>query len=314
MSRLQIDSTRGNAIGWTILSMVASAMFLCSLASVAQDTGPSMPDLTGVNIVTHQINERMYMLEATRDTAGNIGVLNTADGVLIVDDQFDELTPQIEAALEEIGPGKLRYILNTHHHADHSDGNARLANNSGAVIVAHDQARTRLLDKSPAHWPQITFDENMSIHFGGEHIRMISIPGGHTDNDVVVFFEKSNVVHLGDLMNSGISSFPVADIQAGGNAIKILDNVERLISIVPDGATIIPGHGPLSDKSELRRLHSMLSETIELVVRKKREGMALEEIQKEGLQEKYADWGKGYMNAEGWIAMIYDSIVLVAEH
>jgi len=269
---------------------------------------PNLPDLGGVTIVTHKISDRIYMLEATRDTAGNIGVLVGRDGLLIVDDQFAELSPQIEAALRQISDTKLRYILNTHHHADHSDGNSRLASDSQATIVAHDQTRYRLLSKGPANWPDITFDDKMSIHFGGEHVRMISIPGGHTDNDVVVQFESSNVVHLGDLMNSGISSFPVADLSSGGNALTFLDNVEELLSIVPDGATIIPGHGPLTDKSELYRLHAMLMDTIETVKVKKQAGKSLEQIQAEGLPSQYADWGQGYMNADGWIAMIHESI------
>jgi len=276
--------------------------------AVEKPANPDLPDLSGVTIVTHKISDRIYMLEATRDTAGNIGVLVGSDGILIVDDQFAELTPQIEAALEQISDNKLRYILNTHHHADHSDGNSRLASDSQVTIVAHDQTRHRLLSRGPANWPDITFDDNMSIHFGREHVRLISIPGGHTDNDVVVIFESSNVVHLGDLMNSGISSFPVADLSSGGNALNILKNVESLLSIVPDGATIIPGHGPLTDKSELYQLHTMLMETIEIVSVSKQAGKSLEQIQAEGLPSKYAEWGHGYMNAEGWITMIYESI------
>lgn len=294
-----------------ILISILGAAFAFAIGSVAaqeSDVDPNKPDLSGVTIVTHRINNSMYMLEATRDTAGNIGVLTGDDGVLIVDDQFSELTPQIEQALEELGPGQLQYILNTHHHSDHSDGNARLAKNSGAVIVAHDQTRIRLLTKEPANWPVITFDEKLSLYFGGEHVRLMAIPGGHTDNDIVVLFETSNVVHLGDLMNSGISSFPTADVEAGGNALKVLENVERLLTIVPDGATIIPGHGPLTDKSELYRLHKMLADTIGFVVGQKELGRSLREIQAEGLPEEYSEWGQGYMNADGWIAMIYESI------
>jgi cyclase len=110
------------------------------------------------------------------------------------------------------------------------------------------------------------------------------------------------------LMNSGNSSFPLADFDAGGNALKILENVGQLLTIVPDGAIVIPGHGALTNKKELYRLHSMLSETIEFVSERKEQGRSLDEIQKEGLPENYAAWGTGYTDASSWIEMIYRSI------
>ena len=88
--------------------------------------------------------------------------------------------------------------------------------------------------------------------------------------DIVIFFTESNVVHLGDLWNSGISSFPLADIEAGGTALGILKNIEALIPLIPEDARIIPGHGPVSDLRELRSYREMLEETIAIVRRKYR--------------------------------------------
>jgi glyoxylase-like metal-dependent hydrolase (beta-lactamase superfamily II) len=132
--------------------------------------------------------------------------------------------------------------------------------------------------------------------------------GGHTDNDVVVFFTESNVVHMGDLLNSGISSFPVADLESGGNALAILANIDALLPMIPDDATLIAGHGPLSDKQELHRLRKMLDDTITLVRTQKEAGRSLEEIVGGGLGTEYEDWGYGYMSASGWIEMIYRSL------
>ncbi len=269
---------------------------------------PDIPDLTGVVIQTQKAAGQVYMLEATGDVAGNIAVSVGEDGILIVDDQFSALAPAIDAALKALKKGTLKFIVNTHHHTDHSDGNARLASKHESVIVAHEQTRKRLLSKGPGQWPVVTFDETMSIHFNGERIRLVSIPGGHTDNDIVVFFESSNVVHLGDLMNSGISSFPVADIEAGGNALKILENVTALLPMISDDAIIIPGHGPISNKQELYVLQEMLITTINLIKTKKQNSFPLKEIIEQGLPEKYSEWGYGYMPAEGWIEMIYNSV------
>ena len=265
-----------------------------------------MPDLTGVTIRTEPVGGNVYLLEASGDVAGNIGVSVGEDGILIVDDQFAPLTDQIRAALGKLNSGHLEYILNTHFHDDHSDGNEKLG--AGATIIAHTNTRKRLLNKAEGHWPEVTFVAEASIYFNGEEIRAIHYPDGHTDGDIVIFFTKSNVVHMGDLWNSGISSFPLADIDAGGTAKGILENVEAVLPLIPENARIIPGHGPASDLKELRSYRGMLEETIGIVQRKKNDGIALEQIKKEGFPPKYDDWGKGYMSAEGWIENIYRSL------
>jgi len=286
-------------------TLLAGEMSTASPA--AGETPPQMPDLTGVEIITRPVAGNVYMLEATKDVAGNIGVSVGPDGILIIDDQFAPLTDKISAALAELSSGELRFILNTHYHEDHADGNEILGRD-GAVIVAHTNTRKRLLDRPKGHWPVITFDEQASVHFNGEEIKATWYPGGHTDSDLVFFFTESNVLHLGDLWNSGTSGFPVVDTEAGGSAMGILANIEKLIPTVPEDAKIIPGHGPLSDLVELRSYRDMLEETIELVRGKWEAGMALEQIQEEGLQPKYESWGYGYMNAEGWIEAIVRSL------
>lgn len=267
------------------------------------------PDLTGVSINTYHVADNIYMLEATGDVAGNIAVSIGDDGVLIVDDQWAELTPQISAAIAKLSKGELRFILNTHHHDDHADGNANLAKPTSALIVAHDDARKRIKSegRDKAHWPIITFSDGMSFHFNGDEVRARAFPGGHTDNDIVVFFENANVIHMGDLFNSGISSFPIADIKAGGSAMRMLENVKEIMPLIPEEAKIIPGHGPLSDKAGLRSLYKMLQDTVPLVRKKKLAGQSLDEIIAEGLPSEYDAWGYGYTSAEQWIEIIYNS-------
>ena len=121
-----------------------------------------MPDLTGVEIITHPVAGNVYMLEATKDVAGNIGVSVGPDGILIIDDQFAPLTDQISAPWAELSSGKLRFNLNTHYHEDHADGNEILSQD-GAVIVAHTNTRKRLMHRPKGHWPVITFDQSISV-------------------------------------------------------------------------------------------------------------------------------------------------------
>lgn len=278
------------------------------LLSATLHTSAQTPDLSEVEILIKPVRGGVYMLEATGDVAGNIAVSVGNDGILIVDDQFSELADKIEAALQDVSSGNLRYILNTHHHADHSGGNAELVARSGALVIAHENTRSRLLLKAPGHWPVLTFSSELSIHFNGETVRVMALPGGHTDNDSIVFFEKANVVHMGDLFNSGRTSFPLADLSAGGNAVRIRDNIEQVLPLIPDNAVVIAGHGPLSDLAGLRDLHAMLEQTIEIVRSGKEQGISLDAMQKQGLPAHFDEWNNGYTRARDWIEMIYRSI------
>ena len=282
-------------------------IFIISVVT-ASSVGAQAPDLSDVSIVTTAINDNVYMLEATGDVAGNIAVSVGEDGILIVDDQFEGLTGQILDALVDLHSGPLRFILNTHHHNDHSDGNAALSAATGATVVAHDLTRERLMQKKAGHWPTVTYSEGITIHFNREPVQVLAVPGGHTDNDSIVIFKHSNVVHMGDLFNSGRTSFPLAHIAAGGNAIRILANIERILPLIPADATVIAGHGPLSDREGLVDLREMLTYTIDFVRTRRARGLSLDAIKAEGFPARYDDWSYGYISASEWIEMIYRSL------
>jgi len=280
--------------------MGALLLCLCIGFGNAQE---EMPNLDNVEIITRHISGNVYMLEATGDVAGNIAVSAGPDGLLLVDTQFAPLAPKIRQALKKIQPGQIKYIINTHHHDDHTHGNSALG--ASATIIAHDNTRKRLKTMQRTLLPHITFKDRLSIYFNGEEIDIIHYPKGHSDSDVVVYFRKSNVVHTGDLWNSGIWSFPFVDLDAGGTIYGMLRNVKRIIDSVPEDATIIPGHYAASDLSDLRRTHNMLIATIGIVRSKKAKGLSLEQIKREGFPPKYDAWGTAYTNAAAWIENIY---------
>lgn len=267
-----------------------------------------VPDLSDVTIVTTAINDNVYMLQATGDVAGNIAVSVGEDGILIVDDQFEGLSGQILDALKDLHSGPLRFILNTHHHDDHSDGNAALSAATGATVIAHDQARARLMYKKAAHWPTVTYPEGLTIHFNGEAIQALAVPGGHTDNDSIVIFTNSNIVHMGDLFNSGRSSFPYIDFSAGGSAVRMLAVIDRVLPLIPAHANVIAGHGPLSDREGLVEVREMLNDTINFVRTRKARGLSLDAIKAEGFPVQYDEWNHGYTSASEWIESIYRSL------
>lgn len=281
--------------------------FISVVVTIAGLSRAQVPDLSNVSIVTYPVSGNVYMLEATGDVAGNIAVSIGEDGILIVDDQFEGLGDRILDAIGDLHTGPLQFILNTHHHEDHSDGNAVISAATGATIVAHEQARARLLHKAAAHWPVVTYAEGLTIHFNEEPVQVLAVTGGHTDNDSIVIFKESNVIHMGDLFNSGRTSFPLAHLAAGGNAVRILENIEQILPLVPADAKVIAGHGPLSDRDGLVDLREMLAFTIKFVRDRKARGQTLTEIQAEGFPVQYDEWN-GYITATEWIEMIYQSL------
>src|SRR6476661_2094885 len=208
----------------------------------------SQQDFSKVEIKSTKVAGNVYMLEGS---GGNIGVSVGPDGILIVDDQFAPLAEKIEAALKELNPGKLKFVLNTHYHGDHTGGNAHFGRQ--AHIIAHTNVRKRLGGKpgeSKPELPIITFDDSLSVHFNGEEIKIIHVPPAHTDSDSIIHFTGANVIHFGDTFFSG--RFPNIDLAGGGDVRGYIRNVEDAIKKVPADAKLIPGHGPLSTVKELK--------------------------------------------------------------
>lgn len=271
-------------------------------------------DWSQVQMKATKVAGNVYMLEGA---GGNIGVSVGPDGILIVDDQFAPLADKIRASLKELGQGKLRFILNTHWHGDHTGGNVVFG--PEAPIIAHDNVRKRMATEqrsevfkstTPASpkeaLPVITFNQTLTVHFNGEEIRAIHFPHGHTDGDSVVFFTSSNVVHLGDDFFAG--RFPFVDLESGGSVEGLAKNIGDIITKIPEGAKLIPGHGPISTVEDLKSYHRMLLETTEIVRNKISGGKTLEQIKSDGLPEEWKPWGTGFIKTDLWIETIHKSL------
>jgi cyclase len=289
-----------------VLLLVVSLLFAISVNA--------QTDFSKVEIKATKVNGNVYMLEGS---GGNIGVSVGPDGILIVDDQFAPLADKIRAALKQLGDGKLRFILNTHWHGDHTGGNVVFG--PEAPIIAHDNVRKRLATEQKSELfkrttpaspkealPVITFDQSLSVHFNGEEIRAIHFPHGHTDGDSVIFFTNSNVVHLGDDFFAG--RFPFVDLESGGSVEGLIKNIGELITKIPATAKLIPGHGPLSTLDDLKSYHRMLVQTTEIVRQKITAGKTLDQIKSEGLSDEWKPWGTGFIKTDLWIETIYKSL------
>lgn len=284
------------------------------LVAAAPAVALAQQGLANVKIKTTPVAGNVYMLEGR---GGNIGVSAGPDGVLMIDDQFIELADKIRAAIKKIAPetGELKFLLNTHWHADHVGGNPNFG--ADMTIIAHQNVRKRVSKANTARgrtsqampkvgWPIITFDESLSIHFNGEEIRMTHYPRGHTDGDSVIYFTKSNVIHMGDDFFAG--RFPYVDLDSGGDVEGLTGNIRRVIKNLPRDVKIIPGHGPLATLDDLKAYHRMLVETTAFVGKQIKGGKTLAQIQTDGLPDKWQSWGGGFISAQRWIEIVHKSL------
>lgn len=280
-----------------------AAMILCAAVAAAQ------PDPAKVEIKVQKVAGNVYMLQGS---GGNIGVSVGEDGILIVDDQYAPLAPRIKEALRGISDKPVRFVLNTHYHADHTGGNEIFGET--APIIAHTNVRKRLAEgvdrpdwKMPpapkVALPVITFSDRVSVHINGEEIRAIHCPAGHTDGDSIVYFTGSNVVHMGDHYFAG--RFPYIDLQGGGTVRGFIGNIEKALEQIPADAKIIPGHGPLSTPSDLRTHLNMLQGTAAIVEKAIKEGKTLEQARKERILAKYDAYSWQFIPTERFLETLY---------
>ena len=286
-------------------------LLACLFLALSAQISLAQQDWSKVEIKSTKVNGNVYMLQGS---GGNIGVSVGVDGILIVDDQYAPLADKIKSALKTLGEGKLRFIINTHWHGDHTGGNAAFS--SEGSIIAHTNVRKRLAEGmnitgrtvQPAskEWlPIITFDQSVSVHFNGEEIRALHFPHGHTDGDAVIYFTSANVVHLGDLFFNGM--FPFVDIDSGGDVDGYMKNVGEVLGKLPAGAKIIPGHGQLATAEDLKKFHAMLVTTTGIVRDKMKAGKTLDQIKAEGLPEEWKSWSWQFVNTDRWISTIHRS-------
>ena len=283
--------------------MKAHSLLALSLA-LATPTTFAQRNFDSVEIKVIPVAKNIYMLEGS---GGNIGVSVGTDGNLIVDDQFAPLAEKIDAAVQKLNPGKLKFVLNTHHHGDHTGGNAAFGAKD-ATIVAQSNVRKRLFAEANSKkeaLPVITFDQSASVHFNGEEIKLLHQGPGHTDGDSIIFFTGANVVHMGDQFFNG--AFPFVDLNSGGSVDGYIKTVSAVLEKTPADAKIIPGHGQLASVEDLKNFRAMLVETSDIVKKGVAAGKSLTDLKAAGLPEKYKDFGTGFIKTDRWIETIYNS-------
>ena len=261
------------------ISLLSVALgMLLPLLAIAQD-------FDNIEITTVPVRDNIYMLQGS---GGNIGVSVGDDGVIIIDDQFGPLTQKIEAAIARLSDKPVTFVMNTHFHYDHTDGNTNFGR-AGAYIVAQDNARkrmesTQVLSGSgriqevyeSVGLPKITFEDNMRFYFNGNAVDIVNTGDGHTDGDAQVFFRESNVIHAGDMfVRYGL---PFTDRDNGGTTDGMIDALWNIAALINDDTIIIPGHGALANRADLLEFRDMLVVIRGRLVRAKVQGLSAEEM------------------------------------
>ena len=262
-----------------------------------------------------QVEGPVYMIQGSN--AGNIGILADSSGMVVIDAMMANSADAVRSAIKPLpGGDSIRFLINTHWHSDHTDGNKSLGR--GSIIVAHDNVRRLLAEPqtlmgqaiqalSGSALPSITFSDRLTLYIGDVPIRLVHYPHAHTNGDTVVYMDSFKVLHMGDMFFNGL--FPFLDVANGGDIRNWIRQLDTILANLPAEARIIPGHGPLAGKADLRAFRDMLSDSADIVQKQIKEGKTLEQIKAAGLPAKFDSWTKGFLPTPQWLELVYQSLI-----
>jgi glyoxylase-like metal-dependent hydrolase (beta-lactamase superfamily II) len=285
--RIQVRSTLAKGI--IVLSILAATIVRIIPNRVfAQITSP----VTKINEAAAKADITVQALRGDisvlMGSGGNIAVYKSPAGKLLVDAGIAVSQTKIQAALDRIDQSPVKYVINTHWHWDHTDGN-KWVHDLGATIVGHENTlkhlsmATRVEDWNytfqPAPVvarPTIIVKTDKTLDFGGETIVIKGFGSGHTDSDITVYFTKADVMSLGDIFWNGY--YPFIDYSTGGSIDGAIRLVNASLELVTDRTVIIPGHGPVGNRAQLIEFRDMLVAIRANVTHLKKQGKSLDEI------------------------------------
>jgi cyclase len=216
------------------LSAALLALF-CGVVAYTQNQG-KQPSNT-----LNKIADDLYEIQGD---GGNVAVYITNEGVILVDDKFEYDYNDIMDKVKSVTNEPVKYVLNTHHHGDHTGSNAKFL--PTAEIISHVNARKNMIDGKQPGAPRVTFNQETEVYLGGKEVRAQYFGRGHTNGDVMVYFPALRVLHTGDLM---AGATPLIDYSGGGSLLEWTDTLDKALKL--DFDTVIPGHGPISKKADM---------------------------------------------------------------
>jgi len=308
---------------WAASQFLPEALVAAS-SRAAQDGKPSPAEALAAararfgkaSIEATKLSDNLTLL---RGPGGNVVVLNGSDGKLIVDTFTQLAWDRFKKTLDDLGKGPLKLAINSHWHWDHTDNNANVRE-AGAMLLAHENTLKRMsethdldviglhFDPEPASaLPQKTFKESYQTNFSGEHVALGRFAPAHTDSDIFIHFQKANVLHMGDVFFNGFYCY--IDRGTSGSIRGMIAGATKMLAMVDNDTKIVPGHGPLGNKSDLKAFRDMMI-TAEARVRKlKSSGKTLEEtVAAKPLADLDATWGKGVLSSDSFVHVVYTTL------
>jgi glyoxylase-like metal-dependent hydrolase (beta-lactamase superfamily II) len=289
---------------------------ILSSAEISSPVPPTLEDAKKSEVTVQTIRNNVSILFGS---GGNIGVLSTPGGKLMVDGGIAVSKEKIESALKLIGPGRVKYVINTHYHWDHTDGNAWL-HQAGATIVAQKNTLKRLstttriiewgftFSPSPAvALPTETVDQQRTFYFDDESVLIKHLSSGHTDGDLVVYFSNADVLMMGDVWWNGI--YPFIDYGAGGGINGMIAWMDECLKMTTDRTIVVPGHGPIGTRAQLVEYRRMLYKSRSSISKLKKKGYTLAEIvAKQPTSEFDGKWGNFWIDPAFFVTLVYNGV------
>jgi cyclase len=294
-------------------SLLRAAVPAFSPQTPAERTAGIRAQMGAAPIQSQKLTDNLTLLSGP---GGNVVVLTGPDGKFIVDNFVSPAWPKLKETLDGLGNAPVKYAIDTHWHFDHTDNNAPL-HATGATVLAHENTKKRMseahdlpilnlhFDASPAEaLPQQTFANSHKLQANGETLALQHFAPAHTDSDIYVYFEKANVLHMGDTFFN--NAYPVIDSGTGGKIAGMIAAAEKGLALANNDTKIVPGHGALGTKADLAKSRDMLVVVRDRIQKLKSAGKTAQEVVAEKpLADLDATWGKGMLGSDIFVQFVY---------
>jgi len=273
-------------------------------------------DWQNLKIDVRQLAPRVYLLHGSGgNTLASIG----PDGTLLVDSEFAQVAPKLKDALAKLHAGQVKYVISSHYHGDHTGANAAF-HDDGAIIVGQENCRQRMTESrysgmtgkttppAPlASLPTLTYDRRLTLYINGEEVEATYLQPAHTDGDSIVYFRHANVVHMGDVFVNNL--YPYIDLGANGTIDGYFPVIDRVLARIDDKTQVVPGHGPLASRKDLKAYRDMLQTVRDRVAAQVSAGKTLEEIlASHPTQEFDSQYATDRVDGNKFVVMVYQSL------